>query len=159
VQQQEQDQRQAGTCLVFKVESVACALPVAAVVETMRPLPLQRVDSAPPIVAGLALIRGRATPVIDTARLLGTTAATDTARFVIVVVGDRQVALAVTSVVGLRAVDDVELRALPPLLASAEAGAVSAIGALDRELLLLLRDARLVPESVFAATPATAEAR
>jgi purine-binding chemotaxis protein CheW len=159
VHEQEQDQRQAGTCLVFKVESVACALPVAAVVETMRPLPLQRVESAPPIVAGLALIRGRATPVIDTARLLGTTAATDTGRFVTVAVGDRQVALAVTSVVGLRAVAGAELRALPPLLAAAEAGAVSAIGALDRELLLLLRDVRLVPDSVFAATPATAEAR
>jgi len=152
----EQDQPPAGTCLVFKVESVACALPIGAVIETMRPLPLQRVETAPPIVAGLAMIRGTPTPVIDTARLLGTAAATETGRFVTVAVGDRQVALAVTSVVGLRAVAGAELRALPPLLAGAEAGAVSAIGALDRELLLLLRAVRLVPEAVFAATPAAA---
>jgi len=152
----EQDQPPAGTCLVFKVESVACALPIGAVIETMRPLPLQRVETAPPIVAGLAMIRGTPTPVIDTARLLGTAAATEIGRFVTVAVGDRQVALAVTSVVGLRAVAGAELRALPPLLAGAEAGAVSAIGALDRELLLLLRAVRLVPEAVFAATPAAA---
>ncbi len=54
MQEQEQDQRQAGTCLVFKVESLACALPVAAVVETMRPLPLQRLEK--PIVPD-ALLR------------------------------------------------------------------------------------------------------
>ena len=152
----EQDQPQAGTCLVFKVESLACALPIAAVVETMRPLPLQRVETAPPIVAGVAMIRGTPTPVIDTARLLGTGAATETGRFVTVAVGDRQVALAVTSVVGLHAVAAAELRALPPLLAGADAGAVSAIGALDRELLLLLRSGYLVPDTVFAAVPATA---
>lgn len=149
-----QDQPLAGTCLVFKVESVACALPITAVVETMRPLPLLRVESAPPIVAGLAMIRGVPTPVIDTARLLGTAPVTELGRFVTVAVGERQVALAVTSVVGLRAVADAELRALPPLLAGAEAGAVSAIGALDRELLLLLRGVHLVPETVFATGPA-----
>ncbi len=154
-----QDRPQAGTCLVFKVAGVACALPIAAVVETMRPLPLQRVDSAPAIVAGLAMIRGVPTPVIDTARLLGTAATTETGRFVTVAVGERRVALAVTSVVGLRAVAAEQLRALPPLLAGAETGAVSAIGALDRELLLLLRDARLVPETVFTATPATGAAQ
>ena len=144
------DQPEAGTCLVFKVESVACALPITAVVETMRPLPLQRVETAPPIVAGVAMIRGVPMPVIDTARLLGTAPATETGRFVTVVVGDRQVALAVTSVVGLRPVAAAALHALPPLLAGAETGAVSAIGALDRELLLLLRGVRLVPETVFA---------
>ena len=153
------DQPEAGTCLVFKVESVACALPITAVVETMRPLPLQRVETAPPIVAGLAMIRGVPTPVIDTARLLGTAPATETGRFVTVAVGDRQVALAVTSVVGLRAVAGAELSALPPLLAGAETSAVAAIGALDRELLLLLRGVRLVPEAVFATVPAIAGAQ
>jgi purine-binding chemotaxis protein CheW len=146
-----QDRPQAGTCLVFRVESVACALPIASIVETMRPLPLQRVESAPAFVAGLAMIRGVPTPVIDTARLLGTAAAPETGRFVTIAVGDRQVALAVTSVVGLREITDDQLRALPPLLDGAEAGAVSAIGALDSELLLLLRGVRLVPETVFAA--------
>lgn len=144
-----QDQPQPGTCLVFKVASVACALPITAVIETMRPLPIQRVESAPPIVAGLAVIRGVATPVIDTARLLGT-APTETGRFVTVAVGERPVALAVTSVVGVSAIPVEELRALPPLLATAEAGAVSAIGALDRELFLLLRGVHLVPDTVFA---------
>jgi purine-binding chemotaxis protein CheW len=140
---------------VFKVESVACALPITAVVETMRPLPLQRVETAPPIVAGVAMIRGVPTPVIDTARLLGTATATQTGRFVTVAVGDRQVALAVTAVVGLRAVAATELRSMPPLLAGAETGAVAAIGALDRDLLLLLHGARLVPETVFTAGPST----
>lgn len=144
---------------MFRVESVACALPITAVVETMRPLPLQRVETAPAFVAGVAMIRGVPTPVIDTARLLGTAPATETGRFITVAVGDRRVALAVTSVVGLRAVAATELRALPPLLAGAETGAVSAIGTLDRELLLLLRGVRLVPETVFAAEPAGAGAQ
>ncbi len=153
-----QDQPQAGTCLVFRVESLACALPLAAVVETMRTLPLQRVQSALAIVAGLAMIRGTPTPVIDTARLLGTSKTTPTGRFVTLAVGERHVALAVTSIIGLRAIAGQDLRALPPLLASADSSAVSAVGALDSELLILLQGMRLVPDTVFAAAPAAAGA-
>jgi purine-binding chemotaxis protein CheW len=149
-----QDRPQAGTCLVFRVDSLACALPVTAVVETMRPLPLQRVESAPAIVAGLAMIRGVPTPVVDTARLLGTAKGTQTGRFITVAVGDRHVALAVTSIVGLRGIAAQDLRALPPLLARADSDAVSAVGTLDSELLMLLRGVRLVPDTVFAATGA-----
>jgi purine-binding chemotaxis protein CheW len=155
-----EDQPKAGTCLFFRVGAVTCALPVGVVVETMRPLPVQPLAQAPAAVMGLAMIRGLATPVLDLARLLGTGALTPTPsdRFITVAIGDRRVALAVSAVTGLRAVSAQELEELPPLLAQAETGAVSAIGALDQGLLMLLRAAHLVPEATFAALPLQAGA-
>jgi purine-binding chemotaxis protein CheW len=64
-------------------------------------------------------------------------------------VGPRKVALAVDAVVGLRHLDPGTLGSLPPLLREAGAEVVSAMGILDSELLLLLRSAKVVPESVW----------
>src|SRR6185295_4576205 len=61
----------AGLHLVVTVQSLACALPIARVIETMRPLPVRRIERAPDIVLGAAIIRGIPTPVVDASRLLG----------------------------------------------------------------------------------------
>jgi purine-binding chemotaxis protein CheW len=147
----------AGLHLVFKVESLLCALPISVVVETMRPLPVRRLDRSPEALLGVAVVRGVAMPVVDTARLLGARGGAPAGRFLTVRLGERQVSLAVTSVEGVRAFGARSFAALPPLLAQADGDAVAAIGSLDEQLMLLLGGVRLVPESVFAAVRAGAE--
>jgi purine-binding chemotaxis protein CheW len=140
---------------VVTVQSLACALPIALVIETMRPLPVQPLDRAraraPEAVLGAAIIRGLPTPVVDASQLLGAAGGAPAGRFVILGVDGRRVALAVTSVQGVRGLGEGSFAALPPLLAQADGRAVAAIGALDQELMVLLGGARVVPESVFAA--------
>jgi purine-binding chemotaxis protein CheW len=124
------------------------ALPVQNVIETMRPLPTEALAGVPPFVRGLSLIRGRPVPVVDLGALVSASEPANPTRFVTLRLGDRRVALAVESVLGIRALPDA-LSGLPPLLADAAAEAVSAVGALDAELLLVLETARLVPDSFW----------
>jgi purine-binding chemotaxis protein CheW len=153
-----QSPSEAGLHLVFTVQSVACALPIDGVVETMRPLPVTRVDRAPRTVLGVALVRGVPTPVVDASRLLGVAGDVPPGRFLTLAVNGRQVSLAVTSVSGVRALGARSFSAMPPLLAKADGDAVAAIGALDQDLMMLLGGARIVPDDVFAALPSGAEA-
>jgi len=127
-----------------------CALPLEHVVETMRPLPVEIVGGAPEFVSGLSIIRGVPLPVVDTGSLLGAGESLPT-RFVTVKAGKRLVALAVDAVLGLRAISADSLHELPPLLGDARAELITGIGAIDSELLLVLRTARVVPESFWAA--------
>lgn len=136
--------------LVFRVGPRRCALPVAHVVETMRPLPVAGVAGVPPAVLGVAVIRGAPAPVVDLAQVMAVTDAGAPGRFVLVRVGGRRAALAVTEVLGVYALDAAVFEALSPLLRD-EAGAVSAIGVHDREILSMLDGARVVPESAWDA--------
>lgn len=139
--------------LLCRVGSRLCALPLAEVAETMRPMPVAPLAGAPGFVLGVAIIRGAAVPVVDTAALLGDGDAQAT-RLVTLRVDGRQVALMVDEVLGVRAMAHESLRDLPPLLRGAPVEAVSAIGALDSELLLVLESARMVPEDVWSALEA-----
>jgi purine-binding chemotaxis protein CheW len=125
------------------------ALPLSRVAETMRPLPLEPLPGAPPFVTGVSVIRAAPVPVVDAALLLGG-GDSHPRRLVTLTVGDRRVALAVDEVLGVRPLAAEALAELPPLLREAGSGVVEAIGTLDTELLLVLRSARLVPESVLA---------
>jgi purine-binding chemotaxis protein CheW len=136
--------------LLCRLQTRLCALPLGLVVETMRPLPVEPVSGTPDFVLGLAIIRGAPVPVVDATRLLGGETETPPARFVTLRLGDRRVALAVDAVVGVRALHAASLEALPPLLRDATADVVSAIGSLDEQLLLVLRNARLVPERLWS---------
>jgi purine-binding chemotaxis protein CheW len=137
--------RDAGLLLICRVQTRLCGLPLEHVLEIMRPLPTEPVAGAAHFVRGLAVIRGAPVPVVDTARLLGAEGA-QADRFVTVNAGERRVALAVDSVLGVRAVPAGSLRELPPLLHEACADVVAAIGLLDAELLLVLHSARLLPD-------------
>lgn len=142
------DHRNADLSLICRVQTRLCALPLAQVVETLRPLPVEPLAGAPAFVQGLCVIRGAPRPVVDAARLLGTQAGSGgspDARFVSVRAGAGQVALAVDAVLGVRRVPPESLQDLPPLLQEAGAEAVAAIGRLDAELLLVLRSSRLLP--------------
>jgi hypothetical protein len=54
-----------GASLVCRVATRLCAMPVGAMIETMRPLALEPIAGAPPFIAGLAVLI-----VLDTARMV-----------------------------------------------------------------------------------------
>jgi purine-binding chemotaxis protein CheW len=136
--------------LICRVSSKLCGLPLEHVLETMRPLPLEELANMPSFVRGVALIRGRPTPVLDGRSLLGSPAMhSASARLVTFKLGERQVALWVDAVVGIRSVEGASLEQLPPLLRESQAEQVDALGTLDAELLLVLEHTRLLTEAHF----------
>lgn len=131
-----------------RVAGRLCAFDVAHVVETMRPLPVEPMRGTPSFVLGLALIRGVPTPVIDLASWMGLSTSAPPSRFVSVLAGARQVALAVTAVTGVRTLDAAQLQSVPPLVEDAAAEHVQLVGTLDADLLLVLSAAKLLPDDV-----------
>lgn len=131
--------------LLFAVGTQRCALPLADVAEVMRAQPLTSHARLTPGVLGTAVIRGRATPVIDAGQLL-TGAPTLGERIVLLRVGNRAVALAVDSVLGTTELNQAHLSETPALL-NGEQTVLKAIGVLDSELINVLDAVRLVRES------------
>jgi purine-binding chemotaxis protein CheW len=137
--------------LLCRVRDVLCALPLAHVGETMRPLAVEPIAGAPAFVRGVSVVRGRATPVVDAAFLIcGEPSAPS--RFVTLLPGDRAVMLAVDEVVGLASLPD-GLAPFPSLIQNERVAAVAATGALDGALLVVLDATRVVPAEVWATLP------
>lgn len=143
------DETRADWVLVCSVGSRRCALRLRSVAETMRPLPVDPIRGAPAFVMGLSMIRGAPVPVLDAGLLLFGVASAEAARFVTLDLGGRQVALAVTSVAGVRRLP-AKASPLPPLLAGEPSSRIEAVARLDSELHVVLGEARLVPESIWA---------
>jgi purine-binding chemotaxis protein CheW len=139
--------------LLVRAGARVCALPLATVVETMRPLPVSAIAGVPAFVSGVAIVRGEAVPVMGLGAFLGDREPAPPTRFVTVRAGPRTAALAVDEVVGVAALDARDAPPLP-LLADPYGGAVEALGARDEDLLLVLRTARLVPDDVHRALEA-----
>src|SRR5437899_7283588 len=117
--------------LIVGLQSRMCAVPLAHVIETMRPLPVEPLAGVPSFVKGVAIIRGIPTPVVDLGAVLGTPIEI-AERFVTVRVGDKQVALAVNAVLGVYDLDTIKtIQELPPLLQNAAKDGVAAFGTLD----------------------------
>jgi purine-binding chemotaxis protein CheW len=135
--------------LILGIGSRACAIPIAHVAETMRPLRVEPIAGMAPFLLGLAVIRGTPVPVVDLRALVGESQPETISRFVVLKVGDRRVALAVGTVVGIRDLDLIAPVDTPPLLRGARAEVVDAIGVLDAQLLLVLRASRLLPEDTW----------
>jgi purine-binding chemotaxis protein CheW len=104
----------------------------------------------PSFVRGLSIIRGRPVPVVDLAEATGVSGVVS-ARVVLLRVAEREVALAVSRVVGVRNIAGATLEELPPLLRAAQADVVDAIGTLDSDLLMVLRATRILPEESWRA--------
>ena len=138
-----------GLALLCRARTLSCALPLVRVVETMRPLPIVALAGAPSFVCGVSLIRGEPTPVVDLGVLLGSPEPPCFTRFVTVRAGARQVALAFEEVLRVQDIPSESLATLPPLLRGASESAVSAVGALDADLLFVLEGARSVPDAVW----------
>ena len=150
---------QSAQSLVCRVAARLCAIPLAHVVEVMRPLPVEPLPGAPSFVRGAAIIRGLPVPVVDLASLL-TPSGQAPARFVTVKAGgDRIVALAVDEILGVRTLPAAAAQEIPPLLQQASSEVVSAVGILDAQLLLVLTTFRLLPESVWDALAASEASR
>lgn len=132
-----------GTCL--------CALPIEQVLETMRPLPTSALSAMPPFMMGATIVRGAVVPVLNLAQLVGGTEKGGPTRFVTLSLGARTVALAVEHVLGVRTLNAQAVDDIPLLLQAVDTGSIAAITILDAELLLFLRSARLVPDSLWAA--------
>jgi purine-binding chemotaxis protein CheW len=137
--------------LVCRVRSRLCALPLAHVVETMRPLPVEPLSSTLPFVTGIAIIRGIPVPVVDAGAVLGTGEPPNPSRFVSLQVDGRSVALAVEGVVGIRDLTAEVFGDLPPLLREVAPDVVSAIGVLDAAFLAVLRATCILPDSTWSA--------
>ncbi len=144
-----QGKNEAKLSLLCRMRSHLCAVPLEHVAETMRPMPVTPLAGAPPFVQGMSVIRGAAIPVVDAGSLLGAAAPGAPTRFVTLKTAGKHVALAVEEVIGIRSLAAVATSDLPPLLRAANAELVSSVGMLDRELLLILQTACIVPESVW----------
>ncbi|MDC8760169.1 chemotaxis protein CheW [Janthinobacterium fluminis] len=140
--------------LLCRSHGLLCALALPHVREIMRAQPLEALPEMPPCMLGLALIRGAAVPVLDLARLLGGAGVAPGGRFVALALGRGRLALAVDSVLGVRALDAAALGQVPPLLQGADAGMVAAVATLDAELMLVLQAGRLVSDAVWQACAA-----
>lgn len=134
----------------MQIGTLRCALPLSGVIETLRPLPLQPLATAPGFVMGACVIRGEALPVVDLAQVLGVVAGTSPAGFVVARAGTHKVALAVDAITGIEHVMADTLDSVPPLLAGARSEAIAALATLDSEFLVVLESARIVPDEVWA---------
>ncbi len=142
---------------VVMVGARACAFPPHHVAETMRPLPIKPVAGTPSFVCGVSLIRGTPTPVVDLNAILESSENSKCyGRFVTLKLDDRQVAIGVDSVVGLKTLDSTQLGVMPPLLQDVTADIIESFGTLDAQLLLVLRATRIVSDEVWT-TLAAAE--
>ncbi|APR88238.1 hypothetical protein A7982_13587 [Minicystis rosea] len=123
-----------------------CALRVASVIETFRPLPVEPVAGAPSSVRGVAIVRGSPVAVVRLASILGPDDGAPGARFVTLRSGVGCVALEVDEVIGIRRISTEDLAAAAPLLGVALREHVEALGVLDGQLVAVIGAARLLPE-------------
>lgn len=131
-------------CLLCQVDTSYLALPISQIVEVTRPLPLTRLPDAPDWLAGVCVLRGEVTPVVDARRLLTDSPAHDGPiegeRWVSLRANGKRAALAVDSVLRAHTLP-VGHASTPPLLAS---NVVSEFSALDAKLLMVLEGATLL---------------
>ena len=137
--------------LVFRAGEYACALGISDVVEILRPQPVQKLEQMPAGLSGLSLIRGSAVPVCNLSELLGGGPGV-ARRLVFIRAGSRRVALAVDAVIGVRDLQSLCVESAPSLMGDA-GEALEGIARLDRELLLVLRSAKILSSHTWQQTP------
>lgn len=135
--------------LMCRAGAHVCGLPLRNVIETMRPLPVERLQRAPKFVEGLSVIRGTPTPVVHMRLLMGEAPA-PSARVVTVRTGDHAVALAFDAVLGVQTMEETQTTALPPLVKNVADDVVTAVTTRDSALILFLETARILPPAVLA---------
>jgi len=134
--------------LLVEVQACVCVLSLSCVIETFRPVPIEPISGAPSYLRGISIIRGTPTPVVDLGDLLGNHGGVS-GRFVILRVGDRQVALSVGKVLGVRAMDALAVQKLPPLLQGASKDTIEAVGTLDSQFLVVLHNGWRLPDEMW----------
>ena len=135
--------------LLVRCRAWLCALPLAEVIETLRPLPLQPVAGAPAFVRGLSLVRGELVPVVELALLLGAEGGAP-GRLVVVRAATRRLALAVDAVLRIVPHEQLPSRSVAPLLSKALPAQVTALAVLDGAALAVLESTSVLPEEAWA---------
>lgn len=135
--------------LVVQTGARFCALPLEIVEEIMRPLPTESIPDMPPFLKGLAIVRGAPLPILDLAKLLGSTDCVPINRFVVVRLDSRRLAVAVESVPGLRELGCALLLSLARILDEADSPLIGAVGVSDQNLLFVLEAGRMVPDGLW----------
>jgi purine-binding chemotaxis protein CheW len=130
--------------LLVRTQSWYCALPVAEVTETCRPLQTQSVDGVPPYVRGVAVIRGESTPVLHLGALLAGGNGEPGRRYVTVKLRGRPVALEVDEVIGVRHLSRAQIASAKPLVSGVLTERIGELGVLDGQLLAWLDTGRLL---------------
>ncbi|MBT0773612.1 purine-binding chemotaxis protein CheW [Kineosporia sp. J2-2] len=125
------------------------AVPLGAVRETLRPLPVSPVPGMPGFVLGVARVRGSAVPVVDAGVLTGGRPVEATRWITLSADAHRSVALAVAAVTGIRTLPMSDLEQLPPLLGGEGPQLFSGIASRDGEFLLALEASHLVPDGLW----------
>lgn len=143
--------------LICRSDTLLYAIPLAHVVETMRPLPVTEVADMPAFVLGIAIIRGEGVPVLDTALLVCARSGARPARYVTVKIDARMACLAVEEVIGIRNVPPALRAEVPHLLHASDSDIVAAIGVLDAQLLVVLQSAHLISDELWFAINTRAE--
>lgn len=128
--------------LLFAVGGHVCALPLTHVAEVMRMQPVTPRGTLTAGVLGSAIIRGQATPVVDTSLLLDGVP-TDAPSLVLLRFEARQVALAVEHIIGPSKLTPDQMRQAPALLRD-DAAMITSIGVRDAELVHVLDAIRLL---------------
>jgi purine-binding chemotaxis protein CheW len=134
--------------LLVRAGLLRCAIPLTAVTEIMRALPLRTLGGLPPYVRGASVIRGTPTSVVDLSVLLGNAPLAEPARYVLVR-GASPVALAVDAVAGVQRLPQAALGGLPHLLSDLGREHVSSLGSLDGELVPVLASTLALPDHVL----------
>jgi chemotaxis signal transduction protein len=93
------------------------------------------------------VIRGATVVIVDLRTLLGLSSSSfKQARLVTLRVGGRVVGLGVDSIIGVREFERSILSEVPPMLRQAHPEVLTAVGMLDRELLMVLDGSRIITE-------------
>src|SRR5258708_5158696 len=145
--------RDSNLTLAIRVGARICAVPISDVVEILRPLPIEVWSGAQHGVRGLSVIRGAPVPVVDLGTLLGASSNCVRTRFVAIRVGERQVALAVEAVLGIREFTPAVRTQMPPLLSDVCTELVEAVGAFGSELFMVLKASGIVPGTGLYGVP------
>lgn len=125
--------------LVARIATALWAIPIAHVVETLRPLAFGPADHE--IFVGNSVIRGIATPVLDGGTLLG--ASSVPTRCVVLRFGEERRGVLVDEVVGVRTIAAAALGGYPGLPQTAAGERVRTV---DPAFARVLATARLLPE-------------
>lgn len=113
----------------FDVAGECYALPVAALREIVRLSPISRLPDSPALVEGLIDLRGRLIPVVDLARVIGTTrhAPDDEVRIAVVASSNLLIGLCVDAATEVLSVDESDYEAVPAVAKGCQAAVVDAV--------------------------------
>ena len=135
--------------LLVRAHAWYCAIPVASVTETCRPLPVQPVEGMPAFVRGITVMRGKTTPVIHLGMMLAGGSIEPGRRFVAVQVRGSPLVFEVDETVGVRHIPRSQLDTTTPLTHGGATDRLDGVGVFNNELLAWLDTARIVQDDLL----------